>query len=417
MMTPENQAKYDAKLKRVNDAVALREPDTVPMTPSPSIFPIFHAGYTMAEAIYDESLEIGRKSMLKYLADFDPDNGTAITIFVGEGKLMELQQPTTMRWSGMPGNPIGDNSLQQFIEFPILLDDEFDEFFEDRTKWTVHKSLPRSSDLLKPLESFQLGRGVTGLAAAVSKPEMREMIQTLWKINDGYAEYYKKRAAISREIEEAGYPILRSGTMAAVPFDHYSDFLRGTLLSLADLYENPDEVRRFIDATFEQTIAAIKASKGKDDGKQVFMALHKGMDGFMSDEHYREYYWSHLQQIICAIIEADKVPYIYTEGKYNSRLDCLKEVPPGKVLYHFEQVDMAEAKRKLGGIACISGGFPPYLLNYGTKQQVIDECKRLIDDCAPGGGFIFETAYGLDYCIEENVEAMFDTVRTYGKKR
>ena len=77
--------------------------------------------------------------MLKYLHDFDPDNGTALTNYIGEGKLMELQQPTTMRWSGMPGNPIGDNSLQQFIEFPILLDDEFDEFFNDNTKWNNRK--------------------------------------------------------------------------------------------------------------------------------------------------------------------------------------------------------------------------------------------------------------------------------------
>ena len=416
-MTPENKAKFDAKWARIRDAVALREPDQIPMTPSPSIFPIFHAGHTMAEAIYDESLEIARSAMLKYLRDYDPDNGTSISNYLGEGRLMELQQPTTMRWSGMPGNPIGDNSLQQFIEFPILLDDEFDEFFGDRTKWTVNKSLPRNYDSLKPLESFRLGRGIMGLASAVSKPEMRQMIETLWKINDGYAEFNKKRAAIHKEIEEAGYPLIRAPWMEAVPFDHYSDFLRGTLLSLADLYERPEEVHRFIDATFEETIARIKASKGVDDGKHVFMALHKGMDGFMSDEHYREYYWSHLQQIICALIDAGKVPYIYTEGKYNSRLDCLTEVPPGKVFYHFEEVDMAEAKRKLGGIACIGGGFSPYLLNYGTKQQVIDTCKKLIDDCAPGGGFIFETAYGMDYAKEENVEAMFDTVRNYGKAR
>ena len=415
-MTPENKAKYDAKWKRVHDAIALREPDQIPMTPSPSIFPIFHAGHTMTEAIYDDTLEIGRTAMLKYLHDYDPDNGTAISNYLGEGRLMELQQPTTMKWSGMPGNPIGDNSLQQFIEFPVLLDDEFDEFFSDRTKWALTKDLPREFDSLKALADFRLGRGIMGLASAVSKPEMRETIELLWKLNDGYAEFNKKRAAANQSIEDAGYPILRAPFMAAVPFDHYSDFLRGTLLSLADLYERPEEVRRFIDETFEQTIAMIRASKGKDDGKHVFMALHKGMDGFMSDEHYREYYWSHLQQIICAIIDAGKVPYIYTEGKYNSRLDCLTEVPPGKVFYHFEQVDMAEAKRKLGGIACISGGFSPYLLNYGTKQQVIDECKKLIDDCAPGGGFIFETSYGMDYAKEENVEAMFDTVRNYGKK-
>ena len=415
-MTPENKQKFDAKWQRIRDAIALREPDQIPMTPSPSIFPVFHAGYTMTEAIYDESLEIARTAMLKYLHDFDPDNGTAISNYLGEGRLMELQQPTTMRWSGMPGNPIGDNSLQQFIEFPILLDDEFDEYFGDKTKWTVRRSLPRNYDSLKPLEDFRLGHGIQGLAAAVSKPEMRQMIETLWKISDGYKEYAAKRAAIHREIEEAGYPLIRASWMCMVPFDNYSDFLRGTLLSLADLYERPEEVHRFIDATFEETIARIRASKGVEDGKHVFMALHKGMDGFMSDEHYREYYWCHLQQIICALIDAGKVPYIYTEGKYNSRLDCLTEVPPGKVFYHFEQVDMAEAKRKLGGIACISGGFSPYLLNYGTKEQVVDACKKLIDDCAPGGGFIFETAYGMDYAKEENVEAMFDTVRNYGKK-
>ncbi len=415
-MTPENKAKYDEKLTRINDAIALREPDRVPMAPSPAIFPYFHAGYTMTEVIYDETLEKAGNAMLKYLHDFDPDNGTDVGNYVGEGRLMELQQPTTMRWSGMPGNPIGDNSLQQFIEFPMLLDDEFDEYFNDNFAWEVRKHLPRESDLLKPLEKFQVSRSIPGVAAAFSRPDMKKMIQTLWEINDGYVEHRKRAAEIHQKIEDAGYPILRSSAKAAVPFDSYSDFLRGTLLSLADLYVYPDEVRRIIDATFEKTIARIKASKGHEDGKHIFMALHKGMDGFMGDEHYRDYYWSHLQQIICAIIEAGKVPYIFTEGKYNSRLDFLTEVPKGKVFYHFEEVDMAVAKSKLGEVACIGGGFSPYLLNNGTKQEVVDECKRLIDICAPGGGFIFETAYGMDYAKEENVQAMFDTVRNYGSK-
>ncbi len=415
-MTPENQIKYDEKLKRINDAIALREPDRVPMTPSPAIFPVFHAGYTMTDAIYDDSLEVGRNALLKYLRDFDPDCGATIANYIGEGRLLELQQPTTVRWSGMPGNPIGDKSLHQFIEFPILLDDEIDDFFHDRTSFLLRKALPRTSDLLKPLSDFHVGNSILSLAGAVSGPDMRQMIQTLWEISDGYAELFKKRVDVHREIEEAGYPLLRTSFICGVPFDEYSDFYRGTLLSLADLYERPEEVRTFIDEAFEHTIALIRASKGKEDGKHVFMALHKGMDGFMGDEHYREYYWDHLQKIICEIIDVGKVPYIFTEGKYNSRLDCLKEVPPGKVFYHFEEVDMAEAKRKLGDVACISGGFSTYLLNYGTKQQVIDECKRLIDICAPGGGFIFETACGMDYAKEENVEAMFDTVRNYGKK-
>ena len=414
-MTPENQAKFDAKWKRIRDAVALKEPDMVPITPSPAIYPYLHAGYTVAEIIYDETMEKASSAMLKYLKDFDPDNATTLGNYAAEGRLMELQSPTNMTWAGMPGSPIGENSIQQYIEFPILLDDEFDEFFDNYITWRVHKELPRNSNLLKPLENFRLGRGTAGLAAAVSTPEMREMIKKLWEINDGYKVLNAKKAAFNKQMEDMGYPIIRAGMGAGVPFDGYSDFLRGTLLSLADLYTYPDEVRRYIDATFEQTIAAIKASKGRDDGKLVFMALHKGMDGFMSDEHYREYYWSHLQKIIEAIIEVGKIPYIFTEGKYNSRLDCLAEVPVGKVFYHFAEVDMALATSKLGKIACIGGGFSPYLLNYCSKQEVIDECKRLLDICAPGGGFVFETAYGMDYAKDENVEAMFDTVRTYGK--
>ena len=415
-MTPENQAKYDAKWKRIRDAIALTEPDRIPITPSPAIFPYLNYGYTVAEVIYDTSLEKARDAYSRYLLEFDPDNATVIGNYAGEGPLMELQEPTTMRWAGMPGNVIPENSIQQYVEFPMLLDDEFDEFFNDRVTWEFRKNLPRSSDVLKPLERFAVPRGIRGLAAEISRPDTRKMIETLWKIDEGYAEYQKKANAVNKFFEELGYPIIRGGG-AGVPFDGYSDFLRGTILSLEDLYVRPDEVRRYIDATFEQTIAAIKASKGRNDGTQVFMALHKGMDGFMSDEHYREYYWDHLQKIICAIIEANKIPYIFTEGKYNSRLDCLKEVPEGKVLYHFEEVDMVEAKKKLGGIACISGGFPNYLLNYGTRQEVVDECKRLIDACAPGGGYIFETAYGMDYAKRENVEAMFETVHTYGKRQ
>ena len=93
----------------------------------------------------------------------------------------------------------------------------------------------------------------------------------------------------------------------------------------------------------------------------------------------------------------------------------LKEVTAGNVVYHFETVDMVRAQKVLGDTACISGGFPNYLLNYGTRQEVVDECKRLIDGCAGGGGFIFETNYGVDHTLPGNFEAMMETVKEYGK--
>ena len=415
-MTSENKQKYDAKLKRIYDAVALREPDMIPATPSAELFPVFNAGYTVAEVVYDATMEKMKHALVKYVTDFDPDVHPGLcNILAGEGPGLELTEPNNLRWAGMPGNPIDENSLQQHIEFPTLLDEEFEEFKTDRTGWTMRKQMPRTSNLLKPMAMLAGGFGsdARGLARIFSMPDFQRMIGQFKKINDFYTEHDKRAAEVVKYVEELGYPNIRTG-MAGAPFDSYSNGMRGTILSLSDLYDDPDFVLARVEENYERMVQMIRMGKGSGN-EFVFMPLHKGMDGFMSAEHYRKFYWKYLQGVILEIIDAGKTPYVYTEGKYNSRLDFLTEVPPGKVVYHFEGVDMAVAKKKLGGIACITGGYQPWKLGWQTREQVRDEIKRLIDICAPGGGYMFETSCGLDYAKRENVEVMFDTVRSYGK--
>lgn len=418
-MTPEAKKRYDEKVARVEAAIALKEPDTVPMLVNTALFPMLNAGYTVAEVIYDTSLEKMIHAAVKYLEEFDPDSGVDIGYnYAGEGPMLELERPKNMRWAGMPGKIIDDNSIQQFIEFPTLLDDEFDEFFHDRTGWMLRKEVFRSSGLLEPFTKLFAGGRISArmLAAQIETPEFQQMLADLKKLNELNKAYRENVEKLNRTVYEMGYPVFGGG-MAAVPFDSYSDGFRGTILSLQDLYDHTEEVEAYIEEAQEQMLQMIHM-QGQRPGakrKHVFMALHKGMDGFMGDEHYRKYYWRHLQQIIEAIIKEDMVPYIFCEGKYNSRLDCLKEVTPGKVYYHFEDVDMAVAKQKLGDVACISGSFNTNLLQFGTPDQVRDEAKRLIDICAPGGGFIFNTGSALSHVKKENVEAMFETVRLYGK--
>ena len=420
-MTKENQKKHDERLLRINEALALREPDRVPINPNPQLYSMFHSGYTVAEVVYDTSLEKMRSALKKYHTDFEPDAASDVSsMYVGEGPILERIKSKNLLVAGMPGDPIGKNSLQQFIEFPLLTDEEFDEFSTDRTGWAIRKAMPKLAGLFEPLASIRFGFGeaprvARQLAYTLSQPEVRAMIEDLWAINSFYSEIQAKADMISKEINEMGFPVLRGGkSFGLVPFDTYSDFLRGTLLTMEDFFEHPQVIEGYIDEEIAIMVDAILSTKGMDQGKHVFIPLHKGMDGFMSDELYRKYYWKHLQRMILALVESGKVPYVYTEGRYNTRIDCLAEVPAGKVIYHFEDVDMAVAKKKLGGIACITGGFPAALLDWGKPEQVRDEVKRLIDICAPGGGFIFETSCGMGNCKRENVEAMFETVREYG---
>ena len=149
--------------------------------------------------------------------------------------------------------------------------------------------------------------------------------------------------------------------------------------------------------------------------KRVFFPLHKAMDGFMSDEQYERFYWKPLRKIIMALIDMDVTPYIYTEGPYNTRLKFLTDVPKGKVFYHFENVDMAEAKRVLGDTAAICGNLSISRMEFGKKEDIIEETKRLLDVCAPGGGYLFDFNGSLENCKPENLEAMFETLDKYGK--
>jgi uroporphyrinogen-III decarboxylase len=75
---------------------------------------------------------------------------------------------------------------------------------------------------------------------------------------------------------------------------------------------------------------------------------------------------------------------------------------------------MKRVKKLLGNVACLSGGVESPMLMFGTKEEVIAKTKENIDILAPGGGYIFALSDTMEDCKPELVEAMFETVKTYG---
>jgi len=424
-MTPEIQKRYDEKLKRINDALELREPDRVPIDTDGGKFMVNYAGYSMKDAIYDTSMEIYKESAIKFMKDFDPDMvPKSAANFFGEGPGHEMSEPKNMILAGMTYGTlhVDDDSLHQHIEYPTLLDEEFDEFFSDRTGWRLHKFLPRINgvfDSFANLEFNHDNRASINIALELTKPEVRKSFETLFAIGDFYRNQRKRFGEIVGELVGMGYPDLAGGGSAAVPFDNYSDNYRGTIKSLSDLYTYEDEVLRYIEEYHAKQLERIRNSNkdGSKNGLYITANLHKGIDGFMGDEHYEKFYWRHMRELMEVEIEAGLIPVMFCEGKYNSRLKYLKQAPKGKILYRFETIDMDLAKKELKGVACIGGGFPSTLLQFGTKEQVVEECKRFLDKAMPGGGYIFRTSAGLDGGKTDNVIAMFETVKEYGKYR
>ena len=320
----------------------------------------------------------------------------------------------------MPGNLIPNDSIQQFIEYALLEEEEFDEMLKSRGVFGIKKMLPRVWGVMEPMKYFDFDAPfvmrpeLNAFAFAFANPEVKAMIDELAALAGMWGKYWGEVGAFKHEIEGMGYPIPWD-IFAMVPFDFYSDYLRGTMATSTDLYDRPEDIYEFVEQQTEIGINALKKNQWGRPGCFVEIFMHKGMDGFLSDDHYEKFYWKPFMKIIDVILAKGMIPYLFTEGKYSSRYRFLKQLPKGKTLVHFESVDMAQAKKELEGIACVTGNFPAVLLSNGTRQQVIDEVKRQLDACAPGGGYMFSFDGSFVGGKRENVEALYDTVKTYGK--
>jgi uroporphyrinogen-III decarboxylase len=245
-------------------------------------------------------------------------------------------------------------------------------------------------------------------------PEVAEMLETLIKAGSEGLKMITKAREFTREMEELGFPPMFGGT-AYAPFDYLGDNFRGTRGIMLDMYRNPEELLQAL-----EKILAIVADSTIDTARRsgtpyIFMPLHKGLDGFMSLDQFKTFFWPTLRELMIRFIDAGLIPCPLWEGDCTSRLETIKDIPKGKAIYHFERTDLLKAKEVLGDTVCLRGNVSPSLLNIGTPQEVADYCKKLIDVVGKGGGFIMDGAIGVpDEAKPENVRAMVETTKTHG---
>lgn len=404
---------------RILDAVALKEPDRVPiLAPTTNQFCYIRNGHKMSQILYD--VDTAMEDIMDYLMTYQPDTGFgAGSCFEGQGPMLELSECKCYYWPGMPGKDIPEDSIQQFVEFPTLEEGELDAFLKDRTWVMLTKILPRAYGVFEPFAKINASGaffpklGYESIAFTSSQPEVKEMFDKLGQLAGMWGQYYGKTGAFMQRMEQAGFPAM-GGKPGMVPFDWYSNFIRGTMEASMDILLHPEEVEDILESIVGIGLGSLKWDTPRPN-RFHYIFMHKGMDGFLSNEQYANFYWKYYEPQINAIIENGEIPLIFTEGPYNSRFEFLKRLPKGKCIVHFEDVDMKKAKEELGDVACISGNFPYQHLANKSKAEVVEEVKGLLDVMAPGGGYLFDLDGGMYGMPEENLEAVYDTIRDYGR--
>jgi len=142
--------------------------------------------------------------------------------------------------------------------------------------------------------------------------------------------------------------------------------------------------------------------------------VHKATREFMSDAQFSEFYWPYLRKGLLALVDKGIIPIIYWEADFESRLEHIVDVPPGKIIYHLSNTDHEKAYDVLKGTTCLMGNVPNVMLLSGTPDDVRAYCKNLIDTVGKDGGLIMDSSVMLDEAKPENLKAMIDFTKEYG---
>jgi len=418
-MTSMRDESFYSRTGRVNDAIQLKVPDRVPIMMQFNFFTCRHAGISNEKAFYD--LEAWLAAYEKTILDFEPDLyfQPQAAIFTG-GKVHEALGNRQIKW---PGHGVGINDSFQFVEGEYMLAEEYDAFLEDSSDFAVRKYLPRILAALEglafipTLKTMLAGyAGAPALCGMLTLPPLATAFEALSAAAPESMRWTTAYMEFENRMNEAGYPAFAAG-IGLAPFDVISDFLRGMRGAMLDMYRCPDKLAACCEKTLPTMLEFAMTTAQLSGNPRVFIPLHRGADGFMSNAQFETFYWPTLKALLLGLIDAGLTPCPFFEGNYDQRLDYLAELPRGKVYALFDRTDLVRAKEVIGDTVCISGGMPLSLLQAGTPAEVEEHTRSVIETVGVDGGFIMCTSTVLDEARPELVRAWMDATLKYGSYR
>jgi len=408
-MTTPNSADYQKRLEQFKQALRLEASDRVLVGPSSDhFFSTKLAGISNKDAMLDHLKRYAAMKDVVLRFDFD----IALQSGVYPAQWYSILGAKHYKW---PGGDLPDDMTFQFVEKEYLLADEYDQFLANPNDFTMRVLWPRMTEGLEPMAEmapfYAIGPDPIFLGPAFAYEEQLQVLETLKKLAEASQASMQAEADYVDEMQALGYPI-SYGANFTPPFDIVADFLRGLRGVMLDMFRTPDKLLAAVDLYVEPQIEAAIAWAEAIDNPRVFLWIHRGAAGFMSDQHFERFYWPSLRRVVLGLVEAGLTPIMHVQGDYTPRLPYLAELPKGKVPIHYDRIDRAQALEIMGDRQCFWGGVSSALLSTGTPEQVKEDVKELIDMFGPKGGLIVDGSVGIpDEAKPDNVQAMVEAVR------
>ncbi|MCL1914660.1 MAG: hypothetical protein FWG10_12495 [Eubacteriaceae bacterium] len=337
---------------------------------------------------YSKLLEEGAKICEILYSDTCPVGG------IGDS----TRTPVSFQLLNSQSFQMGSGGFVQHPEVIGMLASEYDELIEDAYKTIVEKVIARQHKALSMDNPVVRGNAIH--QAIVAKQE------------DGAALGPSLRALVEKYGYYTGAPAGSSG-FGTAPYDFLADQLRSFSEVSLDIRRDREKVKAACEALYPVMFLYGLPSKPHLHG-QVGFPLH--MPTYMREKDFVEVWMPTYIRMVEQYVARGIRTSAFHEHDWMRYVDILQDFPVGTIM-RFEYADYQLVKDKLAKTHIIGGMYPITNVKTKSKQENIDEVKRLIDICAPGGGYQFgfdKSAIRASDIPMESFIAVAETVRDYG---
>jgi hypothetical protein len=153
----------------------------------------------------------------------------------------------------------------------------------------------------------------------VSSPEMIALRKKTLDLVEAHKRNKDLIEAYQAEMIDLGYTF---PTLCATcpPFDWISDVLRGMRGIMLDMFQVPDKLLAAIEMFTPLVVEGAVIMARQKNTKGVFIPMHRGAGGFMSNEQFARFYWPRLKTLFQGLIDAGLTPSSIVRKRLHAKM-------------------------------------------------------------------------------------------------
>ena len=226
----------------------------------------------------------------------------------------------------------------------------------------------------------------------------------------------KNRKLVQTVKDKYGICQIRGPVGIMSPFDIIFDRLRGFANTLTDVKRHPQPLKEATEAIAPVFLKPVE----KLPVLFPFVGHTPHAPTYLGRKNFEEFYWPSYEKMLRAVASQGGKAAVVFEGTWKPLFEYLNSIPGNTIMGFVEEDDPFEAKKIIGDKVTLIAGVKVEAIKFKSKDVIFDLAKKIIDELAPGGGFMFSSDKALLSVADvnnENYIALQSFVHEYGRKK